>query len=52
LQIFQNNVITQSRLLSFIDIYFGMAVLVGVGLLILVLTRFRFKSGPNCFHVW
>jgi DHA2 family multidrug resistance protein len=52
LQIFQNNVITQSRLLSYIDIYLGMAALVGLGLLILVLTRFRFKSGPHSFHVW
>jgi MFS transporter, DHA2 family, multidrug resistance protein len=52
LQVFQANVITQSRLLSFIDIYFGMAVLVGFGLLLLVITRFRFKNGPHCFHVW
>ena len=52
LQIFQNNVITQSRLLSFIDIYFGMAVLVGFGLLLLVITRFRIKNGPHSFHVW
>jgi hypothetical protein len=52
LQIFQNNVITQSRLLSFIDIYLGMAVLVGVGLLLLAITKFRFKNGPHCFHIW
>jgi DHA2 family multidrug resistance protein len=52
LQIFQNNVITQSRLLSFIDIYLGMAVLVGFGLVLLVITRFRFKNGPHYFHVW
>jgi MFS transporter, DHA2 family, multidrug resistance protein len=52
LQIFQNNVITQSRLLSYIDIYLGMAVLVGLGVLILVLTRLRFKNGPHNFHVW
>ena len=52
LQIFQNSVITQSRLLSFIDIYFGMAVLVGFGLLLLVITRFRIKNGPHSFHVW
>ena len=52
LQIFQANVITQSRLLSYIDIYFGMAVLVGFGLLLVVITRFRFKNGPHCFHVW
>jgi hypothetical protein len=38
--------------LSYIDIYFGMAVLVGFGLLLVVITRFRFKNGPHCFHVW
>ncbi len=32
LQLFQNNVITQSRLLSYIDIYFGLAVLAAVAL--------------------
>jgi MFS transporter, DHA2 family, multidrug resistance protein len=52
LQIFQNNVITQSRLLSYIDIYVGMAVLLGLGILILIITRFRIKNGPYCFHVW
>jgi DHA2 family multidrug resistance protein len=52
LQIFQANVITQSRLLSYIDIYFGMAVLLGIGLLLVVFTRFRLKNGPHCFHVW
>jgi MFS transporter, DHA2 family, multidrug resistance protein len=50
LQLSENNVIAQSRLLSYIDIYFGMALL--VGLLILVLTRFRFENGPHSFHVW
>jgi MFS transporter, DHA2 family, multidrug resistance protein len=52
LQIFQNNVIIQSRLLSYIDIYLGMAALVGMGLLLIVITRFRFKNGPHCFHIW
>jgi MFS transporter, DHA2 family, multidrug resistance protein len=52
LQIFQNNVITQSRLLSYIDIYLGMAVLAGIGISLLIITRFRFKNGPHCFHVW
>jgi DHA2 family multidrug resistance protein len=32
LQLFQDNVITQSRLLSYIDIYFGLAVLAAVAL--------------------
>jgi MFS transporter, DHA2 family, multidrug resistance protein len=32
LQLFQNDVITQSRLLSYIDIYFGLAVLAAVAL--------------------
>jgi hypothetical protein len=29
-----------------------MAVLVGVGLLLLTITKFRFKNGPHCFHIW
>src|SRR5262249_17536954 len=52
LQIFQGNVITQSRLLSYIDIYLGMAALLVLGLAILIVTKFRFKNGPRCFHVW
>jgi MFS transporter, DHA2 family, multidrug resistance protein len=52
LQIFQNNVVVQSRLLSFIDIYLLLAFLVGAGLILLLVARFRYKSGPHCFHIW
>jgi hypothetical protein len=27
-------------------------VLLGIGLLLVVFTRFRLKNGPHCFHVW
>jgi MFS transporter, DHA2 family, multidrug resistance protein len=52
LQIFQNNVVVQSRLLSFIDIYLLLAFLVAAGMVLLLVTRFRYKSGPHCFHIW
>jgi DHA2 family multidrug resistance protein len=38
-QIFQLNVITQSRLLAYIDIYFGLAVLSVAVLCLILLTR-------------
>ena len=41
LQIFLNNVITQSRLLSYIDIYFGLAFISIVGALLLWYSRWR-----------
>jgi MFS transporter, DHA2 family, multidrug resistance protein len=50
LQIFQANVITQSRLLSYIDIYFGLAVLAGLALIMLAVTRIKGKVGPAGFH--
>jgi MFS transporter, DHA2 family, multidrug resistance protein len=50
LQLFQNNVITQSRLLSYIDIYFGLAVLAAVALISLAVTRIKPKLGPQHFH--
>jgi DHA2 family multidrug resistance protein len=46
LQLFQNNVITQSRLLSYIDIYFGLAVLAAVALVSLAVTRVKPKLAP------
>jgi MFS transporter, DHA2 family, multidrug resistance protein len=52
LQIFQANVITQSRLLSYIDIYFGLAVLAGVGLVLLLVARIKNRPGPPHFHLW
>jgi MFS transporter, DHA2 family, multidrug resistance protein len=50
LQLFQNNVITQSRLFSYIDIYFGLATLGVVALISIAVTRIRSKLGPQHFH--
>jgi MFS transporter, DHA2 family, multidrug resistance protein len=52
LQLFQNNVITQSRLLSYIDIYFGLATLGVVALISIAFTRLKPKIGPRRFHPW
>src|SRR5579863_1366891 len=52
LQLFQNNIITQSRLLSYIDIYFGLATLVVVALISIADTRTRLKLGQHHFHPW
>ncbi len=54
LRLFQNNVIIQSRLLSYIDIYFGLALLAAIGVILLWLARARFRSAssqvPAHFH--
>jgi MFS transporter, DHA2 family, multidrug resistance protein len=51
LQLFQANVITQSRLLSYIDIYFGLAVLAAAGLFLLAFTRIEKKyTDRHNFH--
>jgi DHA2 family multidrug resistance protein len=52
LQIFQNNVVVQSRLLSFIDIYLLLAFLDAAGLILLLVARIRYKLGPHAFHIW
>jgi len=52
IQLFQSNVVTQSQLLSYIDIYFGLAVLAGVGLLLLLAVRVRSYSANLHFHLW
>ncbi|MGC1254646.1 MAG: MFS transporter, partial [Candidatus Acidiferrales bacterium] len=52
LQLFQNNVITQSRLLSYIDIYFGLTALAVVALVSIAVTRIKPKPGPYHFHPW
>jgi DHA2 family multidrug resistance protein len=51
LQIFQSDVITQSKLLSYIDIYFGLAALAGIALILLASARIKTKLGHNSFHV-
>jgi DHA2 family multidrug resistance protein len=52
LQLFQNNVITQSRLLSYIDIYFGLATLGVVALFSIAFTKVKAKLGQHHFHPW
>src|ERR1700683_2886257 len=52
LQLFQGNVITQSRLLSYIDIYFGLAALGVVALISVAVTRMKRKLGPHHFQPW
>jgi DHA2 family multidrug resistance protein len=53
-QIFQSDVITQSRLLSYIDIYYGLAVLSLVVLCLIVVARPKDKSSSASalFHLW
>jgi MFS transporter, DHA2 family, multidrug resistance protein len=54
LQIFQSNVIIQSRLLSYIDIYFGLAVL-SVAILCLLIAGRTKSASPHLFphfHLW
>jgi MFS transporter, DHA2 family, multidrug resistance protein len=46
-QIFQSNVITQSRLLSYIDVCFGLAVLSAVVLCLLFISRTKDASSPG-----
>jgi len=52
LQIFQGNVITQSMLLSYIDIYFGLAAIALLALILLVIGRIKPKAGPHHFFPW
>jgi len=52
LQLFQNNVLTQSRLFSYIDIYFGLAALGVVALISIAVTQIRSKTGPRHFLPW
>src|SRR3984957_3342075 len=47
LQLFQNDVITQSRLFSYIDIYFGLAALGVVALISIAITQIRSKTGRS-----
>jgi len=53
-QILQANVITQSRLLSYIDIYLGLAALSAVVLCLLSVSRTTGTSSPVHvdFHSW
>ena len=53
-QIFQSGVITQSRLLAYIDVYFGLAVLSMVILSLIVFTRSKdiSSTASRFFHLW
>ena len=44
--------ITQSRLLSYIDIYFGLAAIALLALILLVIGRIKPKAGPHHFFPW
>jgi DHA2 family multidrug resistance protein len=52
LQLFQGNVVVQSQLLSYIDIYFGLAVLACIALILLLVSRVRSRSAALHFHLW
>jgi DHA2 family multidrug resistance protein len=52
LQLFQANIITQSRLLSYIDIYLGLAVLSGVAVVLLAMARLRPSTDLMHWHLW
>jgi DHA2 family multidrug resistance protein len=52
LQIFQADVITQSRLLSYIDVYFGLALLAVLGLVLLAIGRLKRDEERLHFHLW
>jgi len=52
LQLFQANIITQSRLLSYIDIYLGLAVLSGVAAVLLAMARLRPSTELMYWHSW
>jgi MFS transporter, DHA2 family, multidrug resistance protein len=51
LQLFQGNVIVQSRLLSFIDIYLGLALIAAVGVVIVGIGKYEEKYTENHSHI-
>jgi MFS transporter, DHA2 family, multidrug resistance protein len=52
LQLFEDNVITQSRVQSYSDIYFGLATLGLVALIVVGFTNAKTKLGPVNLHLW
>ena len=52
LQLFQASVITQSRLLSYIDIYLGLAILSGLAVVLLAMARLRHGTHAPLWHFW
>jgi DHA2 family multidrug resistance protein len=51
LQIFQANVITQSRLLSYVDVYFGLAALAALALILIGIKKIKYSAGLVHFHL-
>jgi DHA2 family multidrug resistance protein len=51
LQIFQANVITQSRLLSYVDVNFGLAALAALVLILMGIKKIKYSPGPVHFHL-
>jgi MFS transporter, DHA2 family, multidrug resistance protein len=52
LQLFQNQVITQSRLLSYVDNYFGLAMLAALALIIVAVSSIKTRLGRHHFLPW
>ena len=52
LQLLQGQITTQSQLLSYIDIYFCLAVLCGFGLVLLAIARLSRVQSLQRFHLW
>jgi DHA2 family multidrug resistance protein len=52
LQLFQNQVITQSRLLSYVDNYFGLALLAAVALIIIAFSNIKARLARHHFLPW
>jgi MFS transporter, DHA2 family, multidrug resistance protein len=52
LQLFQASVVTQSRLLSYIDVYFGLGVLAALALVLIGVKKLKYNAaGPVHFHL-
>jgi MFS transporter, DHA2 family, multidrug resistance protein len=52
LQIFQNLVVVQTRLLAYVDISFCLALLSGVGILLALSCRTNLKKALHFLHLW
>ena len=52
LQLFQNQVITQSRLLSYVDNYFGLALLAALALIIVAFSNLKSRLARHHFLPW
>jgi MFS transporter, DHA2 family, multidrug resistance protein len=50
LQLFQNDVIVQSRLLSYVDVYFGLAALASIAAVLVVVKKLKYDPSSLHFH--